>query len=958
MIFPLRAIIRNGETVRKAIFGIVLTVLLAVVVPSMHASATGATMSVVPNDLHVLPGDTFTVNVTVNSVTDLSAWQVALRYNGTVINCTDAWVPANDVFAEKSTFAVSPILNEPTFDRSGQTLHYPDGYNDTFYGNLLLSGSVNVTEGILCQMNFTVQTYGYTLLTIATKANPVQFGKNLWDTRYSILQDSNSLDVAFTEQNGTVLSGAQNTLTIVASSGGTTDPLPETYTYPNGTSVQVNAVSNAGYFFDHWLLDGSPAGSANPISILMTSNHTLSPLFSPLQYTGTIYIRADGKLDPLDVPISTLDNVTYTFTGSLFGSTVIIQRSNIIIDGNGYTLQGSGVGEGFNLYNVDNVTVRNTNIKGFDRGVYFYLTHQSSVSGNNVTGNNFIGIYLYGSYNTVSKNNVTANSGDGVRLETSSNNTISGNVFADNNRGIILDHSSHNILTENSIARNSGLGIYLDSSSNNTIYHNNVENNANQVQISNYGDSSRNLWDDGSEGNHWSNYTGMDLNHDGIGDSSHVIDLNNVDRYPLTGTFSSFKCTGSLRVSVISNSTINDFEYSSSNNTIKIRVSNATAAPSYGFCGLCLPHELMDITKIQVTIDGGRTPIVYANYDAADNGTHRWIYFVYEHSTHEIIVQSDTTPPTIQIVLPENKTYFANTVSLNFTVGEPTSWTGYRVDGQQNVTVAANATVTGLSDGPHTIVVYANDTVGNMGASNAVHFSIDTVPMNINLLIPENETYMTSSISLNFTVNKPTSWRGYSLDGQNNVTIATNTTLSGLSDGAHYVVAYANDTAGKMGASSVIRFTIDTVAPNIADVHQAPSSSNVLPQDETKVNATVADNLSGVKRVTLICAYTNSSGTWTKIIEMTSLGQNIYNASIPRFPYGTNVTYVIVAEDNAGNIITTEDAGHQYTYSVVPEFPLFMILPLFVILTLLAIVAFRRRTTTRLKVNETMGNKV
>jgi hypothetical protein len=450
----------------------------------------------------------------------------------------------------------------------------------------------------------------------------------------------------------------------------------------------------------------------------------------------------------------------------------------------------------------------------------------------------------------------------------------------------------------------------------------------------------------------------MDLNHDGIGDSPHVIDPDNIDRYPLTGTFSSFKCPGSLRVSVISNSTINDFEYSSSNNTITIHVSNATAAPSYGFCELCLPHELMDITKIQVTIDGGRTPIVYANYDAADNGTHRWIYFVYEHSTHEIIIQTDTTPPTIQIVLPENKTYFANTVSLNFTVDEPTSWTGYRVDGQNNVTVAANTTVTELPDGPHTIVVYANDTVGNMGASNAVHFSIDTVPLNINLLIPENETYMTNSISLNFTVNKPTSWNGYSLDGQNNVTIATNTTLSGLSDGAHYVVVYANDTSGKMGASNVIHFTIDTAPPNIADVHQAPSSSNVLPQDETKVNATVADNLSGVKRVTLICAYTNSSGTWTKIIEMTSQGQSIYNASIPRFPYGTNVTYVVVAEDNAGNIITTEDAGHQYTYSVVSEFPLFMILPLFVILTLLAIIASRRKATARLKVNETMGNKL
>jgi parallel beta-helix repeat protein len=784
---------------------------------------------------------------------------------------------------------------------------------------------------------------------IATKANPVQFTKNSWDISYSGLLDSSLQEVPFAEQNGTVLSGSQNTLTIVASEGGTTDPLSGTHAYSNGTTVEVNAVSDTGYFFDHWILDGAPAGSANPISILMATNHTLSPVFSPMQYSGTIHIRADGKVDPPDVPLSTLDNVTYTFTGSISGSTIIIERNNTIIDGNGHTLQGSGVGEGFSLYNVNNVTIRDVNIKGFDRGVYFYSTRQSSVSGNNVTGNNYIGIYLYGSYNTVSNNNVTANSGDGLRLEISSNNIISENVVADNHRGIILDHSSNNILVENSITGNSGFGVYLDSSSNNTIYHNNLTNNTNQVQINYYGDSSTNHWDDGSEGNYWSNYTGADSNHDGIGDSPHVVDTGNVDFHPLTGMFSNFRCAESLLVTVISNSTINDFSYFGSNNTIKMHVSNATATPSFGFCRLCIPHELMDVTKLQVTIDDGHTPIVYENYDAADNGTHRWIYFVYEHSTHEITIRSDTTPPKIRIVLPENKTYLVNTVLLNFTVDEPTSWIGYRVDGQNNITVVGNTTVAGLTDGLHTIVVYANDTVGNMGASDVLPFTVDTIPPSINVVLPENATYMSSSVPLNFTVNKPTSWSRYSLDGQNNITIATNTTLSGLSDGAHYVVVYANDTGGRIGASDVIRFLVDTVPPSISDVHQTPSGNSVLPQDETNVDATVTDNASGVKRVTLICAYTNSSGTWAKIIGMTSPGQNVYSATIPRFPYGTNVTYVIVAEDSAGNIITTEDAGHQYYYSVVPEFPSFMILPLFVVLTLLAIIAFQRKNKCPLK---------
>jgi hypothetical protein len=46
-----------------------------------------------------------------------------------------------------------------------------------------------------------------------------------------------------------------------------------------------------------------------------------------------------------------------------------------------------------------------------------------------------------------------------------------------------------------------------------------------------------NSWDCGYAGNFWSNYTGVDMDGDGIGDDSHVIDLNNVDRRPLMNPY-------------------------------------------------------------------------------------------------------------------------------------------------------------------------------------------------------------------------------------------------------------------------------------------------------------------------------------------------------------------------------------------------------------------------------------
>jgi len=87
-----------------------------------------------------------------------------------------------------------------------------------------------------------------------------------------------------------------------------------------------------------------------------------------------------------------------------------------------------------------------------------------------------------------------------------------------------------------------------------------------------------------------------------------------------------------------------------------------------------------------------------------------------------------TIPPTVSIVSPENKTYNVKDVPLTFTVNEAASWIGYSLDGQMNVTITGNTTLTGLSDGSHSLVVHANDTAGNTGASEIIYFTIETQP--------------------------------------------------------------------------------------------------------------------------------------------------------------------------------------------------------------------------------------
>lgn len=46
------------------------------------------------------------------------------------------------------------------------------------------------------------------------------------------------------------------------------------------------------------------------------------------------------------------------------------------------------------------------------------------------------------------------------------------------------------------------------------------------------------------------------------------------------------------------------------------------------------------------------------------------------------------------------------------------------MDGQANITINENATLTALPNGAHSLAIYANDTEGNMAASGTVYFSI------------------------------------------------------------------------------------------------------------------------------------------------------------------------------------------------------------------------------------------
>lgn len=90
-----------------------------------------------------------------------------------------------------------------------------------------------------------------------------------------------------------------------------------------------------------------------------------------------------------------------------------------------------------------------------------------------------------------------------------------------------------------------------------------------------------------------------------------------------------------------------------------------------------------------------------------------------------IPIDHGNQPPEIKVLSLANQTCNESTVSITFTTNKPFSWIGYSLNERENTTITGNFTLTNLPNGTHNLTVYANDTLGNMGASETFNFIVD-----------------------------------------------------------------------------------------------------------------------------------------------------------------------------------------------------------------------------------------
>jgi len=291
----------------------------------------------------------------------------------------------------------------------------------------------------------------------------------------------------------------------------------------------------------------------------------------------------------------------------------------------------------FYLINCRNITVLGLNFSGNGHGVFCYNVTHSCIENITAMHNNY-GVYFQDSTNNTVADNLCFDNWVGLCLERSVDSIIENNVVRGGEKGISLYQADNNTLEANTVSE-AEFGVRLFSSSYNRIFHNNLVDNYEQADLIS---SFQNVWDNGYEGNFWSNYTGFDIDADGLGDEAQYIDGANVDHYPLMGLFT--RCNVHLLIEsndfdVISNSTLLSFAYEATNSTIKLRLNSSDG--TFGFCRVRVPHSLVN-PEITVTVDDGMVQVLNANYSLRDDGSSRWVYFAYEHSTREALIVEES----------------------------------------------------------------------------------------------------------------------------------------------------------------------------------------------------------------------------------------------------------------------------------------------------------------------------
>jgi len=481
----------------------------------------------------------------------------------------------------------------------------------------------------------------------------------------------------------------------------------------------------------------------------------------------------------------------------------------------------------------------------------------------------------------------------GIKLINASNGEIIGNNCSNNSVGIHLDNFNLLIINNtniigNFIYNNSQFGLFLNNVSNTLVFDNNFT--ANNVNA--FDNWTSNAWDNGTFGNYWDDYGGVDANDDGIGDTPYIIPgpAGSQDNFPIWDD--GINIIAAKIDNIILNGENKTIDKSISlyyNELLEIIItyrenltSNFINAATVNITGSTITAFFVENASAEYYILTLNTSDLMIGINDLEINAYK---VNYTQISTNITVTVFASNLSMYIVSPSADQLFgamapAYNVEISGT-NLDTMW--YSLDGGlTNITFISNGTIDQtewdkLVNGTVTIIFYANDTLGNV-ISNSVKVRKDIVAPFVTINSPGNNTYWNTPPTINiiaFDSNLDTIW--YTV-GITNVMITNNTDVlldasiwvSLPDEGVFQMSIFANDTVGNLNNIYILSLYKDIKIPTITNVNSTKANGSYTIGEVILIEVLFSElvYVTGTPQLTLetgsvdaIVNYTNGTGT-------------------------------------------------------------------------------------------------